>query len=331
MVDLGGSGPSGPAFIEHVGDDLSITSSLKQIFCAEQSDFQRIDVVALEPWGRCLVLDAHMQSAERDEFLYHEMLVHPAMLTFALLQQKEEQKGDADRGFGAKKVFVGGGGEGATCREVLKHASVERLVMVDIDGPCVEACKKFLPGHHQGSFEDPRCEVVIDDAKAWLEQTDEKFDVIILDLADPLEEGPCVALYTKPFYEMLLTKLTPKGVVVTQSGPAGPLSAHHCFTAINNTLRGVFSGVQAHSVFVPSFVDHWGYNVAYRSADFNVRRHTAEEIDAVLQACVGDKIDTLRCIDGEFLLSATSFPKAVREALRDEKRVVTIESQVSIP
>jgi spermidine synthase len=320
------AGPSAAVFKEDISPHLSVVSQLEGILAQEQSDFQAIDVVQLNPWGKCLVLDGHMQSAEHDEFLYHEMLVHPAIASAFLSAEGNDMIS------GPKRVFIGGGGEGATCREVLKYPSVERLVMVDIDGPCVDLCKKYLPGHHQGSFDDPRCEVAIDDAKAWLEKTTEKFDVIILDLADPLEEGPCVALYTEKFYRMCVEKLTDGGVLVTQSGPAGALTHHYCFTAIHNTLSRVFPTVRAHSVFVPSFFDHWGFNVGYKSIGFCYEEVTAHDIDAALETMLGtDGVNALRCYDGKFHTAAATFPKCIREAFATEQRIVTEENLVAIP
>merc|ERR1719223_2002292 len=118
---------------------------------------------------------------------------------------------------GAKNVYIGGGGEGSTAREVMRHKSVEKCVMVDIDEVVVDFCKKHLDENH-AAFADPRLDLVIDDAKGWLERSELMFDVIIMDLDDPLEGGPCYQLYTTEFYQMLKSKLNPGGIVVTQSG-----------------------------------------------------------------------------------------------------------------
>ncbi len=129
------------------------------------SKYQTIDIVETRLHGKMLFLDGVAQSAERDEFIYHELLVHPAMFAHP----------------NPEKVLVIGGAEGATLREVLKHQTVKRAVLVDIDGELVEICKQYLPGWHQGSFDDPRVEVVIGDGRDYVVKCNEKFDVIIID------------------------------------------------------------------------------------------------------------------------------------------------------
>ena len=131
-----------------------------------------------------LVLDHHTQSAALDEANYHESLVHPAMMSHPC----------------PRTVFIGGGGEGATAREILKHSSVERVVMVDIDEEVCKICQVQMPEWGDGAWEDKRFEVFYEDAKAWLENTTEKFDVIIMDISDPIEAGPGWLLYTQEFY-----------------------------------------------------------------------------------------------------------------------------------
>merc|ERR1719199_973739 len=110
--------------------------------------------------------------------------------------------------------------------------------MVDIDGDVVKFCRQHLP-ENTAAFNDPRLELVIDDAKAWLERSSETFDVIIMDLDDPLEGGPCYQLYTKEFYTMLKGKLNPGGIVVTQSGQSGIKAHTMTFSPIHNTLKTV--------------------------------------------------------------------------------------------
>lgn len=169
----------------------------------------------------------------------------------------------------ATKVFIGGGGEGATLREVLKNKTVTECQMVDIDGDVVEMCRKHMPKHSAGAFEDNRTTLIIDDAKVGLERCpDGYFDVIIMDLSDPLECGPCYQLYTDSFYKTCMEKLTPDGVFVTQSGMA---SIHNykdaVFTAIHNTLKQVFPHVIGYSAYVPSFSSEWGFNMAFKNKD----------------------------------------------------------------
>ena len=121
-----------------------------------------------------------------------------------------------------RTVLVLGGGEGATVREVLKWKTVERVVMVDIDGEVVEACKRYLPEMHQGAFDDPRTELVIGDALAYLDRADQTWDIIISDLSDPIEEGPSFRLFTKEYFAQCRRALKPDGYFVVQAGSLAP-------------------------------------------------------------------------------------------------------------
>jgi spermidine synthase len=127
-------------FIEYTSPDEGHIHGIKMIHYASQTKYQKMEIMDSGSYGRCLVLDGKMQSTVTDEFIYHEGLVHPAMLTHP----------------NPKRVFIVGGGEGATLREVLRHKSVEYCMMVDIDQEVVEKSKELLPEWHQGAFDDPR-------------------------------------------------------------------------------------------------------------------------------------------------------------------------------
>jgi len=305
----------GPVFVENISEQFALTSQLSAVYHKGKSKFQTIDVVETTPWGRCLILDGHMQSTERDEFVYHENLVHPVMLSHP----------------NPKRVFVGGGGEGATVRELLRYKCVDRVVMVDIDEECVLTCKQFLTKHHQGSFDDARLELVIDDAKAYLEKTQEKFDLIILDLADPVEGGPAKLLYTQKFYEMAKTKLADGGFFVTQGGPAGVLSCDQVFTAINRTLTTVFPVVVCWGALIPSFADHWGFLVAATKKDYDITSFSKQEIDKRIEERIKGGGAVLKYYDGHIHAGMFQLPKIIRKALAEETRIITEETLLVIP
>jgi len=155
-------------FSDYISPDLTMLHSIKERIYSGRSKFQSIDIVNTGSFGICLILDGKIQSSEADEFIYHEALVHPAMITHP---QPE-------------RVFIAGGGEGATLREVLAHKTVKRAVMVDIDEEVVSLCRRFLPSWHQNAFDDPRAELHFVDAREYLDESSDKFDVIIIDLAD---------------------------------------------------------------------------------------------------------------------------------------------------
>uniref|UniRef100_A0A7S2N2J4 thermospermine synthase n=1 Tax=Zooxanthella nutricula TaxID=1333877 RepID=A0A7S2N2J4_9DINO len=287
---------------EELEEGLRGMYRIKKILASTKSKWQQVDVMDLEPFGRCLMIDGLLQSTEADEFVYHESLVHPAMILHPC----------------PKTVYIGGGGEGATAREVLRHKTVERCVMVDIDDDVVRFCKDHLPENKE-AWVDPRLELVIDDAKKILEESQRKFDVIIMDLDDPLEGGPCYQLYTKEFYEMCRTKLQPGGVLVTQASQAGITRHHIVWSAVNSTLRAVFPRVLPYSQAIYSFMDEWGWHLALSDAEATSAL-SPEEVDKRIK----DRIQgELRFLDGESWQGLFALSKKHRQTLREETCVMT--------
>ncbi len=215
-----------------------------------QTAFQGVAILDTQEYGKMLVIDGRTQSAEEDEYIYHEALVHPAMLTHP----------------DPRRVLILGGGEGATLREVLRYRSVERVVMVDIDQELVELCQKWLPEWHQGAFQDPRVELVFADGKDYVEHAPTDFDVVIIDICDALEEGPALALYTESFYRDVQRRLTSGGLLVVQAMELSGLDyADHL--KVRDTLLRVFPVVRSYATFIPSFWADWGFLIASDGLD----------------------------------------------------------------
>jgi spermidine synthase len=283
-----------------------------------QSEFQRVQVIETEPFGKTLVLDGKTQSAQGDEFVYHECLVHPAMLLHA----------------NPKSVYIGGGGELATAREALRHTSVERVVMVDLDKVVVDVCREWLDEWNAGSTEDPRLELHYDDAHAWLRSCDETFDVIVMDIADPIEAGPGYVLYTEEFYRFALTKLNPGGIIVTQSGPGAIYNPKECFTAIHQTLKQAFSTVVPYTVNIPSFGCDWAFNLAFNDdmtseTKADLMERSAAQTDALIEARLRPAgTAPLRFLDGVSHRGIFGIPLPVRQALEAEERIITVDNPV---
>jgi len=288
-------------FWEFVTPHLIQQFSISDILYSGKSEFQSIQVIDTTGFGKCLILDGKIQCSEADEFIYHESLVHPPMIT----HPKPET------------VFIAGGGEGATLREVLGHSTVKRVVMVDIDKEVPDICKKFLPSLGQDSFEDSRVELLHIDAMKYLDETQQKFDVIIIDLTEPLEEGPAYLLYTQEFYQGLKEKLTQDGLVALQSGSTSMVISLG-FIAVANTLRTAFSVVAPYQAEIPSFGGSWGFAVASQNLD--PRELSPEEVDRRLSRRVSKP---LRFYDGLTHRGMFSIPKYLREEMAREKRIIT--------
>ena len=299
---------TGNWFAESVSPDLAVLLRIKSVIFSGSTAYQKVEVLDSDVFGRTLVLDGKTQSTEVDEFIYHESLVHPAMLFHP----------------NPKSVFIGGGGEGGTLREVLAHRSVERATMIDLDREVVGLCRAHLPGHHQGSFDDSRVTLRHEDARAFLqsglglnleEGKDEGYDVIILDLVDPLEGGTAYLLYTDEFYNIAKTRLNPGGILVTQSGPAGLPNHQECFTTIFHTLSEVFAHAAPAQVHVPAFQTLWGFTIA---SDAPFPQRSEREIDAAIAQRINGP---LRHYDGETHRSMFALPKYLRNGIADETRI----------
>ena len=290
---------SGNWFLETVCPDLATMLQVRQVLYAGSTAYQKVEVLESDLFGRSLILDGKTQSTEKDEHIYHEALVHPAMLLHPC----------------PCSVFIGGGGEGATLREVLAHNSVANVSMLDLDGEVVELCRKFLPQHHQGSFEDPRVNFLHEDVRVYLQNCEETFDVMIMDLVDPIEAGTAYLLYTEEFYHIVKAKLNPGGIMVTQSGAAGLLNYQECFTTIFNTLKGIFQHTTPAQVHVPAFQTLWSFTLA---SDSPLSFSEEGQIDVRLAERVAKP---LKFYDGESHRSMFALPKFMRQGIQEEKRV----------
>jgi spermidine synthase len=294
-------------FHDHISLDLTMLHSIKERIYSGRTKFQSIEIINTGSFGVCLILDGKIQSSEADEFIYHEALVHPAML---IHPQPE-------------KVFIAGGGEGATLREVLTHKTVKRAVMVDIDEEVVDLCRRFLPSWHQNAFDNPRAELHFADARKYLEESSDKFDVVIIDLVDPLEGGPARLLYTKEFYQTVKQKLEPDGIMSVQAESAEWMNLDN-FTAIANTLRSVFRLACPYQVQIPSFLGLWGFVSASQSLD--PAELTPEEIDTRISQRISKE---LKSYDGLTHQAMFTIPKHIRQQLAASKRIITDKEPIA--
>ena len=168
----------------------------RQLFCG-QSKFQKVEIVETEQHGRMLLNDDLVMVSERDEFVYHDMIAHVPLFVHP----------------DPKRVLVIGGGDGGTVREVLRHPSVRQCVMVEIDSMVVNACREHL-NVCSGQLNHPKLELLISDGVEFVAQTDQTFDVALIDSTDPI--GPATPLFGTDFYRNLHERLSDDGIVVSQ-------------------------------------------------------------------------------------------------------------------
>lgn len=218
---------------ETFDDHTRLGLKVERTLFSAQSPYQKVEVIETVGFGRVLVIDGVFMTSEYDEFLYHEMLVHPALTTAASIE----------------RVLVIGGGDGGTVREVLRHPDVRECVMIEIDEMVVEASKAHLPGIG-AAWDDPRLDVrFIDGIEYVKESNDPEYDVVLLDGTDPV--GPGAVLFDESFYQGCRRMLASGGVMALQS--ESPLLMMEIFVETQHKLRALFSEVHPYMGPVPLY------------------------------------------------------------------------------
>ncbi len=189
-------------FEETLYNNYAQNFSVDEIYYENKTEHQHLIIFHNAKFGRVMVLDGIIQTTERDEFIYHEMLCHVPIFAHGAVE----------------RVLIVGGGDGAMLREVLRHPGIKHVTMVEIDKTVIEISKKYLPNHAQGAFDDPRFQLEISDGAQFVRETREKFDVIITDSTDPI--GPGKNLFKLDYYQSCKSCLTEGGILVTQNGVA---------------------------------------------------------------------------------------------------------------
>lgn len=255
-----------------------------------RTEHQHLVIFQNPRMGRVMALDGVIQTTEADEFIYHEMLTHVPILAHGR----------------AKRVLIIGGGDGGMLREVAKHATVEHITMVEIDGTVVEMCKEYLPNHSKGAFDDSRLNLVIDDGMRFVANTQEKFDVIISDSTDPI--GPGEVLFSENFYQACHRCLNEGGILVTQNGTPFMQLSEVQTTA--GRMNGLFADWHFYQAAVPTYIGG-AMTFAWGSTD---SQHRKISLDTLHQRFAGSGIVT-RYYNPEVHIGAFALPQYVLQAI----------------
>jgi spermidine synthase len=269
----------GVYIIEPAGKYIRLLFKVNKVFALERSPYQEVVFAEIEGFGRSLLLDRFIQSTERDEYIYHELLVHPAMAMHP----------------NPGRVLIIGGGEGATLREVLKHNTVKEAVMVDIDPVVVEFSKRYLEHMHQGSFNDSRARVYIMDGYEYVKKAPSgHFDVVIMDLTDPYASEIARPLYSKEAFAEIKRVLRINGVVATQAGSSYFYPEEYRY--VLESVKANFKHIVEYWFWVPSF----GLNVNFIvGSDAYKLEDVVDKIDEVLKSRgVKTKLVSGRLVEG---------------------------------
>jgi len=259
-------------------------------------------------FGKCLVIDSETQSAEFDEYIYHESLTICALCAHPNPQT----------------VLILGGGEGATAREILNCKNVKKLIMVDIDYHILNFAQAYMPSWHKGAFSNSNLHILVQDAYKYVKNSELKFDIIYSDLPSPIEGGPAYQMYTIEFYRLLKKRLNKNGIFVSQGGP-GSLTQFTLHPLITNTLKKVFKSVKSYISFIPSYDMPWAFNFCSDSPKLDISVFDSRMIERRLSERF---IKKPVFIDSETIKGIFNLPKIHRRIISETKKTISAKKPV---
>jgi spermidine synthase len=276
------------AMTEALTDDWGFYIRSAREFEKFRSPFQAVEVHDTASFGKLFRLDGHFMTSEKDEFLYHENLVHMAALTHP---QPE-------------RALIVGGGDGGSAEELLKHPSIKSVTLVEIDLAVVDIARKYLGSVHKGRLDDPRLALKIEDGFAWIRTTTEQYDLIVLDLTDP--GGPSTPLYTPDFYRACAARLNPSGAMTLHL--ASPIAHPARIRDGLASLRAAFPLVTPYLTSIPLYGGLW--MMAMASASLDPKSLSAREVDRrIAQRALPD----LQYYNGDMHRAGLALPNFVRK------------------
>ncbi|GAA5415881.1 polyamine aminopropyltransferase [Paraliobacillus ryukyuensis] len=259
-------------FTEKQTKDFGITAKIKRTLHTEKTDFQDLDMIETNEWGNMLVLDGMVMTTQKDEFVYHEMISHVPLFTHPNPQN----------------VLVVGGGDGGVIREILKHPSVQKAVLVEIDGKVIEYSKQYLP-EIAGKLEDPRVEVKVTDGFMHIAESEDAYDIILVDSTEPV--GPAVQLFSKGFYAGISKALKTDGVFVAQTD--NPWFKADLIQQVYQDVKEIFPITKLYTANIPTYPSGlWTFTMGSKTHHpLEVKQDRFHEIDTkyyteeIHQAC----------------------------------------------
>ncbi len=254
---------------------------------AFRSSYQDVEVHDSARFGKLFRLDGRFMTSEKDEFFYHENLVHIAALAHP----------------GPERALVVGGGDGGSAEELLKHPSMKSVTIAEIDAAVIDISRRHFAAVHRGALDDPRVTVRIEDGFRFVLNSRDEYDLIVLDLTDP--GGPSTALYTPEFYNACAKRLTPIGAMTMHV--ASPIAHPARIRETMQELRRVFAQVTPYLTSVPLYGGLW--MMACCSAALDPREQSAMAIDLRIAQ---RRLSHLQYINGDTYRAALSLPNFVR-------------------
>src|SRR3954469_13704896 len=253
-----------------------------------QTKFQKMQIYDTPHYGKLFRLDGFNMTSEKEEFVYHENLIHPALTAHTA----------------PKRVLIIGGGDGGSSEEALKHPTIDQVTMVEIDADVITVAKEHFRAVHNGVFDNPQLRVRIEDGMKFVRDTHEKFDLVALDLNDPI--GPAAALYSAEFLAQIRSTLAPGGALTLHLG--SPVAQPQRVSELAQRLNGIFRIVRVYTMYIPLYGSLW--SMAVCSDKLDPKAFTADEIDRRIEA---RKLQELRYYNGETHEGVFALPNFVRD------------------
>ncbi|MGB9759448.1 MAG: fused MFS/spermidine synthase [Thermoproteota archaeon] len=287
---------AGSYYLTPTSDNFFQLIPLKRVLYSKESKYQKIEVIETNK-GIALILDGLVQIHEDDEYIYHESLIHPTLISV-----------DHPR-----SALIVGGGDGCAARELLKDVDIREITLVDLDKDVIEVSKKFLKKINEGSLENKKVKIVVGDGRKFLEKTRNKYDIIVIDATDPIPSGPSLLLYSRQFYEVVKSKLEDGGAFVTQATVFGS----NQYTRIYSTIKKVFGNAVCSHSFVKSFGDDWGFVMATKNG-----KNATREKDEV-ELWIKSKLrKTPKYLNGETYIANFSIPNEIRKKIEKGSKII---------
>ncbi|MAQ99673.1 MAG: spermidine synthase [Oceanospirillaceae bacterium] len=276
---------------ERLYDDYAQSFTVSDLLFEVRTEHQHLEIYETPALGRVMLLDGVVQTTEKDEFIYHEMMVHVPLFAHP----------------NPKRVLIIGGGDGGIIREVMRHKNIEHVTQVEIDQSVIDMCKQYFPNHSAGAYDDPRANIVIADGKDFVANCTETFDVIISDSTDPI--GPGEVLFTSDFYADEKKCLNPGGIMVAQNGV--PFFQGDEITNTYTRLSKLYREASFYVAPVPTYT--CGFMTLAWATDDEVLRQ--QSVDTIAERYEAAGFAT-RYYNPEIHCAAFALPNYIRELMK---------------
>ncbi|MDX1638406.1 MAG: polyamine aminopropyltransferase [Balneolaceae bacterium] len=278
-------------FNEYYNGKTGLTVGVEEILFSEQTEFQKVEVLKTDTWGNLMTIDGMVMLSEKDEFVYHEMLTHVAMFTHP---QPEW-------------ILIIGGGDGGTAREVLRHATVQQVDLVEIDEAVIRASKQHFPG--VGAWSDPRLNIIVENGITFVHDVKRKYDVVIIDGSDPV--GPAKGLFEQDFIGACRDILSEDGVLAAQTESPWVASYHASIQNVFSGLKSLYTVSRMYLAYIPLYpAGMWSFCLASKGGE-PLNQDTINRVEQGL----GSFGDQLKYYNKDIHIGSFALPNFVEEII----------------